>query len=249
MANKSHALDFYLELSKGRIPGHIGINKFGYNLDVDTTTLPETIWSYGGQVPFPSGFSALSISSSSTNDTSGGTGAIKIKIQGLDNNYDIIEEEVTLNGTSTVNSTVYSNWHRIHRAFVTEAGSLEQNAGNINISIGSDVVAQIPAGHSQTQQAVYTIPAGYKGYIVNFSGAIIRSGNNKSASIVLYKRVNNVSRSIQEIAVQSDGVTNINKTYTIPITIEEKADVYVNAISINADNTNIFSNFGLVIFK
>ena len=66
---------------------------------------------------------------------------------------------------------------------------------------------------------------------------------------LLYKRVNNVSRSIQEIAVQSDGVTNINKTYTIPITIEEKADVYVNAISINADNTNIFSNFGLVIFK
>ena len=74
MANKSHALDFYLELSKERIPGHTGINKFGYNLDVDIATLPETIWSYGGQVPFPSSFSALSISSSSTNDTSGSGG-------------------------------------------------------------------------------------------------------------------------------------------------------------------------------
>ena len=249
MANKSHALDFYLELSKGRIPNHTGINKFGFNADVDTGSTPETSWSAGGLITFPTTGAAISVVSDDTNDDEGSTGAEKIKVFGLDANYNLIEEDITMNGTSAVTSTTHTNWIRVYRARVTEAGSSAYNEGNITITIGGTTVGHIPAEYGQSQQAVYTVPANHTGYITNFSGAIVRSGSNRHATLGMYAKKDGVQRLIQELAVESSGSTTLNKTFTIPVKIEEKTDVYVNVIEVSSNNTNIFSNFGMVIFK
>ena len=40
-----------LQVSRGQIPWHESITIFGYNADVDTSM--ETVWPYGGILPFP----------------------------------------------------------------------------------------------------------------------------------------------------------------------------------------------------
>ena len=86
--------DFNLQIARGQIQGHTGLIIFGYNPDVDTTI--ESVWPDGGVVPHPTVASVLKISSSSANDTSAGTGARTVYIEGLDSNYNVISETVTL---------------------------------------------------------------------------------------------------------------------------------------------------------
>jgi hypothetical protein len=118
------------------VTGLSSITKFGSNLDIDTNSDPETIWSTGGLYQFPSSAGQISIVSSSSDDTSTGTGARTVLVQGLDENYNEVEETFTLNGVSAVTSSS-SSWIRAHRAKVLSAGTGEVNAGTITITHGA----------------------------------------------------------------------------------------------------------------
>lgn len=241
--------DYGLELSKGNIPNHIGINKYGSNTDIDTGTDPETIWSTGGLYAFLSSAGTIAVVSSDANDDDGDTGARTIFIEGLDANYDQITETVTLNGTGSVNTTTHTDWLRVNRAYVVSAGSSEKNEGIITMTVGGTTVATIPAEKGQTQQAIYTIPNGYKGYITNLSGAIVKgAGAATSADLQFYSRKNDVIRLQQEISLDSTGTSEFNKIYSIPLSFEEKTDLYAEAL-VGANNTSVFVNFGIIIVK
>jgi len=238
-----------LELSKGNIPNHIGINKYGSNTDIDTTTDPETIWSAGGLYAFLSSAGTVAVVSSDANDDDGDTGARTISIEGLDANYDQITETVTLNGTGSVNTTTHTDWLRVNRAYVVSAGSSEKNEGIITMSVGGTTVATIPAEKGQTQQAIYTIPNGYGGYVTNLSGAIVKgTGAATNADVQFYSRKNNVIRLQQEISLDSTGTSEFNKMYAIPLAFEEKTDIYAEAL-VGSNNTTVFVNFGIIIAK
>jgi len=241
--------NYGLELSSGNIPNHIGINKFGSNTDIDTGSDPETIWSSGGLYAFLSSAGTVAVVSSDANDDDGDTGARTIFIEGLDANYDQITETVTLNGTGSVNTTTHTNWLRVNRAYVVSAGSSETNEGIITMTVGGTTVATIPVEKGQTQQAIYTIPNGYKGYVTNLSGTIVKgSGSSTSADIQYYSRKNGVIRLHQEVSLDSTGTSEFNKTYPIPLSFEEKTDLYANAL-VGANNTSVFVDFGIIIAK
>jgi len=252
---KHYYNDYHLEISKGNIPQHSTINKFGFNKDIDTGTDPETIWSAGGLYTFPSSADTLKIVSNDVDDNgTGTTGALTIKVLGLDANYDFIEEDFTLKGQTPV--TGDKQFLRVYRAFVTSAGSSECNEGTITINNSDDslTLAEIPVdvnasigGYGQTNMAIYTIPRNYKAYLVNVSAAIVRSGSNRHATIAVYLRKNGVKRVIQELAIESSGSTTFNKTFVMPQEIEEKTDVYVECMEVSSNNTAIFSNFGLIL--
>ena len=242
----NHFFDFYTEVSKGLVPKHTAVNKFGFNLDVDTTD-PEAIWSAGGKYVFASAADRIIVTSSSDNDNPSGQGASKVKVFGVDADYNLIEEEINLRGV--VPSVSQKYYLRVFRAFVTEAGIEEANVGTILIEPAdrSLVFAQIPPTVGQTQMAVYTVPANHKAYITNFSGAIVRTFFSRQASVGLYFRKNGVIRLQQEIALDSNSTATYNKTYTLPLAVEEKTDIYVNAIQVSGNDTGIFSNFGLIL--
>lgn len=71
--------------------------------------------------------------SDSVNDTAAGTGARTVFISGLDSNYDVISETVTLNGTSAV-QTVRS-YLRVNSFLIMSAGSGKTNAGSITLRV------------------------------------------------------------------------------------------------------------------
>lgn len=240
-----HAKDFYYQAAQG-VRGTSAVVKFGSNLDIDTGSDPETIWSTGGLYDFPLTAAQLSITSTSANDTADGTGARTLVIQGVDEDYKEIEEEITLNGLTPVLSTS-NKWLRVYRMFVSSAGSGEVNAGSIATAVGSADGAIILAGDGQTQMAVYTVPAGKTAYLKTFSAALTRSSSSAIASLGLYIRKNGVRRLLQEISVGTQGSNTYNKEYIIPIKIEEKTDIYVECIEVSNNNSSVFSNFSLVL--
>lgn len=149
--------------------------KFGFNSAI--TTDEETVWDGGGIYSYPSSAGIATIVSSSTADDISGTGAQKITIEGLDANYRVQIVEVEMDGATNVVTT--ESFIRVYRAFVSQAGSGKVNAGNITISIGGAVRAQISADQGQTLMAVYTIPSGFTGYITQWSFSSGSSAVNK----------------------------------------------------------------------
>lgn len=80
------------------------INKFGYNPDVDIGT--EYIWANGGLWVPPTQARVHNIVSTDANDNgTGTTGALTLRIFGLDTNYNEINEDITLNGQTIVATT------------------------------------------------------------------------------------------------------------------------------------------------
>ncbi len=61
-----------LQVSRGQIPYHKTLFKFGSNPVVDATL--ETVWSQGGIYVYPSAATVMKVSSSSAADTGSGTG-------------------------------------------------------------------------------------------------------------------------------------------------------------------------------
>lgn len=248
MGLNNNTLDFHTEVSKGLVPKHSFIHKFGHNLEIDTNSAPETIWSAGGLYVFPSSADTLKIISSDFDDNgTGTTGALTIKVQGLDANYDAIEEDFTLNGQTAV--TGNKEFLRVYRAFVTSAGSSEYNEGVITINNSDDTLtlATIPAEGGQTQMAVYTIPRNYKGYLTSFSGAMNKATPSAAIILEMVFRKNSVKRVKQSIAIDTTGSTSFIKYFECPLPIEEKTDIYVNAKEVSANNSGVFSNFSIIL--
>ena len=103
--------DFLLEVAKGSVNKHSNVIITGENTDVGTGGF-ETIWPLDGQITLQTTSSTLNLSSSSTADTSAGTGARTVFITGVGAAYAPLSEIVTMNGqtaVATVNSYIAIN--------------------------------------------------------------------------------------------------------------------------------------------
>jgi hypothetical protein len=147
------------------------VHKFGYNADVDTTTDPEDVWDAGGLYAFPSAAAETSIVSSAGADDLASTGARTVRVEGLDANYQVITEDVEMDGATPV--VLSAEFLRVYRAQVLTAGSGGINAGAIDVKHGATVLARIGIGNGQTLMAIYTVPKlDYDGHPVE--GAVLR---------------------------------------------------------------------------
>jgi len=220
--------------------------KFGYNKDIDSNA-EETIWAQGGQWQPTTGAETVSIVSSSTNDTNGGTGANLLAIFGLDADYIAVSElTIALSGTTPVTSSL--SYRYINRLAVAFSGSGLKNEGTITVtqSTSGVVLATIPPDESITQQAVYTIPAGYTGYL---QGIYVNGGKTSGGSVQLIEyevySYNNLSNTRYRVSTAVEDASSGNSlTFEFPFAnpTAEKNTLYVNA-STNTNNTQVFCRF------
>lgn len=180
---------FLIEVAKGNIAGHRIIDKFGHG-QVGTTPAPVTssgIWKT------PTSPVALEFLSDSVNDATGGTGATKITIQGIDLNWNETTEEISTNGTTAV--PILTNLIRLHRWYVSESGSYANettasHSGTLTIreSGGGDTWDTIDGSSpfsGQSEIGVATIPIGFTAYVLSKS---IFTDTSKSANIYFLQR-------------------------------------------------------------
>ena len=239
-----------LAISKGHTKGHRTLYKFGYNPDVNGDE--ETVWSQGGDFPYPTSAVTMFVSSTSANDANGGTGANSILIQGLDENYDEVEETVLLNGHTQV--ATQNSYLRIYRAFVTLCGTGGTSGGIIYVGSSgatsgvpnTTIYANLHLGN-QTQIAAYTVPAGYTLYVddINFTAGLSQA--NKTATCTFRSRDHgtNVFRTRLISVLQSNQL--ITK-FEYPQEFYEKTDLECR-VSTNTTNNAIGASFQGVLVK
>ena len=239
-----------LAISRGHSIGYRTLYKFGYNPDVDTQE--ETVWAQGGNYVWLDSAVTMFISSTSANDASGGTGANTILIQGLDEDYNEIEETVTLDGQTQV--TTQLSYLRLYRAFVTLAGSSGTSGGTIYVgSSGSTggvpngaVYANLSLGN-QTQIAAYTVPAGYTLYLdeINFTAAVSQANKLVHCKFNSRDHGSNVFRTRFVQVIQSN---QLIQSFKYPQGFAEKTDLECR-VSTDTSNTAIGASFQGVLIK
>ena len=91
-----------IDISEGRILGTTNIHKFGRNPNVGGA--PETIWEQGGVYTYLTVASTVYVYGADAQDGADGTGARTVTVQGLDANYNEIEETLTVDGAVSTQS-------------------------------------------------------------------------------------------------------------------------------------------------
>jgi hypothetical protein len=175
--------NYRFQIARGAIPGAAPVFMTANNGAVGSTA--ETIWNVGGLYPWPTTGVQLSFVSDDADDTLGGTGANIVLVEGLDINYDIILEAVTMNGTTPVNTT--QDFYRINNVIVINAGTTETNEGTIDITHNGNIVSRITAGEGQDQQAVYSVPANHTLFTGTFS---VSSGKDDEVEVDAWIKTN-----------------------------------------------------------
>ncbi len=210
------------------------IHKFGHNPALSNTAY-ESVWTAGGLYPW-SAFDAGGQNIFAKSDDGADTGLLTI--EGLDANYIKQVETKAMTGATAVQFD--NTFRRVHR--MSYVGSA--NAGTITahtVSGTGTVVAQIAEGIGQTQMAVYTIPAGYVGYLLNYTSS---TGKNDDATVNLYCREEGETFQLKsEIKVFQNSFTQ--SLYT-GLRVPAKTDIDLQAITTSA-GSEIICNFDLII--
>lgn len=240
---------FELQVARGFIEGHRTVTVFGYNGDVDTSEV--TVWPLPSIIGHPAAALQMKVSSTSANDTSAGTGARTVVIQGLDANYVEISETVTLNGQTEVLTA--QSFFRINYAYVATTGSTNSAAGDIYFGTGT-VTAGVPAtlyniikyDFNNTVTGHYTIPAGYTGYLSQgLFSAGQASGSTQVRGRLLTTGLDDIRRTAAVTTV-NNGVADY--VFEYPLRIPEKTDLEATGIG-SANNNGVSCMFILLLTR
>jgi len=239
--------DFLFEIGAGNVPTHFGVFKFGEN-DAVPTSPGATMYdglALGGTSLIPhlnDGVEQIFQIVGGTNDTALGTGARTIRIYGLKANKEWQVEDIVMNGTTNV-PTVGKYW-RIFRMRVLTSGTRSGASANITASYDGDVYAGMVAGNNTTMMAVFTIPAGYKGLLLD---AHVHAGA-KTIDFSLKTRAFGgpviVKRRAKGVVL---GDSHLD--YKIPRSFAAGTDIEIEAVAASPPAGETSADFTLVLIK
>ena len=143
-----------------------------------------------------------------------------VEIQGLDSNYELQTETVTISGSS---ATTTNNFKRVFRARFAAATGFNPNSERILIQSGGTTVAKILEDLGQSQMAIYTIPAGKTGYLMRLD---VTAQGTATGSFKLYCRDSGVGSFRVKHTAEVNGVGGAYQlTYPLPQPLLEKTDI------------------------
>lgn len=242
---------FELQVARGQIPGHSVIHVFGHNPDVDDG-VEATVWPVPGAIlGHPAATTIMKISSSSANDTAAGTGARTVQVLGINGTGGYVQEIVTLNGQTAVNTV--NEYDAIERMTVLTVGSGAANAGTIYAGTGT-VTSGVPAvpysaigpGDNFSLVGHWTCPTGYKGYLV---AGKLTSGTTNANQYILGKLklrgTDGISRTAA-ITTLAEGTAWYDFTYPIELTAGQCITATATG---NGNNNDVSSYFQIVLIQ
>lgn len=153
------------EASRGNITGESRLELRGYNKSSGTSQ--EAIWAESGLTyPMPITAQTITISSTSANDTSGGTGAQTVLVRYIQySTGNEVSAVVTMNGQAAV--TVTTDGYAVNEVRTVSVGSTGSNVGFVRVGYGTvtsgvpaNVLSGMDVNTNVSQQLVYTVPTG-----------------------------------------------------------------------------------------
>ena len=205
-----------MQITQGLIAGHSVESISGYN---PSTSAGDAVWSGGTAYPWSSLVTAqtLYLKSSTNNATDRG---MSIFIDGLDASYVNQTEVITLNASDS--RTAVATTKQFLRIHEVRCNGADTNVGDITTHITSGsgtVVSKLSAGRGSAKAGVYTVPAGYTGYL--FKG----DASSTAATVVNFMgRYFGKAFMVLHVAIV-DNSTYIYD-FPFPMVLPEKTDIY-----------------------
>lgn len=216
-------------IRKGMYPELSGIDKFGY-LPTATTSY-KTVWDGDNVYTYPASAVAMTVTSASGATDAG----VEVTVEGLGAGYAALTETVTLDASGTKTTT--NNFLRVFRAYVSNGTAAD---GDITIANGGVTYAKIFAEMQQTLMAVYTIPAGKRGYLI--SGNLSVEKNQPVVAKLMVRRPGGVLR--VSGLVTSFGVP-FQRVWQLPPVLKAGTDIEIRAKA--GATTSIAAGFEIVL--
>jgi hypothetical protein len=165
----------------------------------------------------------------------------RITVIGLDANYNQISETITL--TDATNNVSVNQFIRVFRAFIVDGST---NVGTINIQVNSTDVALIIADKGQTLMAVYTVPAGYTGYLLKGT-CTAQLGADATGDMFIRYFGQSSFRVGHTFEVNGGGGQYLYE-FGVPIPIPEKSDIDVR-VSTRSNNGRFTAAFDMILIE
>lgn len=229
----------------------VPFRKFGQNSAIAATQ--TLVASAGGTTPYlPQTAQSMEIVSSDAADASAGAGARTVTVVGLDANWKVQEETLTMNGIAAVAST--KTWLRIYRAYVVTCGTYaSSNVGIITIRVGGagTTFVVILAGNGQTQTSHYCTSAEETYYVNDAHFAVDSNKPVNFTSWIVYD-ANTATASRRVIHTCSGVSTGLEFQYDPPVAIPPYSDIYITATAAGGGGTGSVDYNGFIargVFK
>jgi len=207
--------DFGINVQKGLVDNFSAVGQFGYNPDVSTSF--ETVTSVGGIYVYPTSATTAVATSSNTAADNNGT----VLISGLDENYNLASETITIGGAASTTTFI-----RVFNARMLTANTGDANVGTITITVDSKTVATIPVGYGSNLSCIYTVPVNKRAWIV--SASIGMSKQKELESKIMVKGINN-GNVWNTVGYQSSFSVPVYRKFEIPILVDQKSDIEIRA--------------------
>jgi hypothetical protein len=199
-----------LNISRGLIKDAEPRNIFGYNSAIGTEYIAA--WELASPYVYPNTAVKLSANSSSASDTS-----VTVRVVGLDQNYDIIAENITLNGTNAVTSN--NEFFRINDIITISGNAI----GNINLSNNNITYGKVAANTGKNQASIFTVPAGYEFYLYRIDAFCATAAQNNR--YVFFRNFIQSSTGVRLQVAQTTFLENMSIQRRLPFKYTEKTDI------------------------
>ncbi|MEM5807971.1 MAG: hypothetical protein QW818_02460 [Candidatus Aenigmatarchaeota archaeon] len=230
VANRPLATDPQGRLIVSALTGFNADFSFGRRTTNTTTRVPV----YGSTYNEPTTASVRSFSSTSAADSATGTGARTIRVVYMTPSYTIATTDVTLNGTTPVNTAV-SDILYVEEAFCLTVGSGGTNAGTITMfnaaGGGGGTLLTIPAGEGQTFFAHHYIETGrvcnVTGISCSHNGTTVGSGGVFEMRARLLNVSNAFERQVSDFVRLYGQSSTFSRVYQSPIKVAGPARLLI----------------------
>ena len=220
-----------IPIAGGQIAGYNYVHKFGANTALDNQNY-ETIWDGSNLYPWATMDTAATILT--TNAETGNNG-VEITIQGLNENWELTTEVLTLDGTA---QTTQNSWKRVFRGFVSGSQAI---TADFTLSKSATVVLQIGVESQQTLMSLYTVPAGKSAYLFNLDCTTL-----KNEEITVRVKTREFEKIFRTKHIFQVAGVHYNHTFTVPLYLPEKTDIDLRAIGGNA-SVAAYAHFDLIL--
>ena len=219
---------YLIGIAQGLISGTSSVNKFGYRASIPSSY--QTIWDGTADYAYAAAGTVLAVADNTASDDNG-----TVEVQGLDQNYALVTETLTIGGAASSNQFL-----RVFRARMITANTGTTNVDEVRIKRATTDLAIILAGAGQTLMSLYTIPAGKTGYLIRLQGSV--DANNDALFRLISRPLNGSFNVKGQFGVFASGFT---VDYPIPLVFTEKTDLQVAAKSQN--NVGGGASFDLIL--
>ena len=197
----------YLAIAKGESNDYSARNIFGYNSTVGTSYIP--MWENNTVYTYPTQPLTMTVTSNVADN------GVQVRIIGLDGDYNVITEVVTL----AVSVATTQQFFRINDV-VTISGNA---ANDITVSNGGITYAKVRGGDGKNQASIYTVPAGHSLYLVRIDAFCATAAQNNRQ--IYFRNLACLPNGVKLRVAETSFLEIMHIQRQIPFMYNEKTDI------------------------